>query len=96
MAFIDQEPNKTMVNHKNSNRLDNKVENLEWVTHTENIHHGYINRPVCKGCRYISNMKKYFARIVFNKKEYPLGYFLTAEDAHQAYVKAFNKMHNTN
>lgn len=29
------------VNHKNAVRHDNKAENLEWLTHTENVRHAY-------------------------------------------------------
>lgn len=40
-AFIDNPFNKPEVNHKNSNRLDNNVNNLEWVTKSENEIHAY-------------------------------------------------------
>lgn len=40
-AFIPNPYNKKEVNHKNRNKEDNSVENLEWVTHQENMDHYY-------------------------------------------------------
>jgi len=42
-AFLGKRIGHLVVNHKNGNRTDNRVENLEWITQSENIRHGFSN-----------------------------------------------------
>lgn len=65
-----------IIDHINNNKLDNRKDNLRFVTKSQNGQ----NRK-CKGITYDKKRQKWCVNIVVNKKKYYLGRYKTEEEA---------------
>lgn len=81
------------VDHINGIRSDNRLSNLRYVNHRENITY-YFNRVKEVGYKFISSRNKWSSNIRIEKEQYFLGYFDTKEEAIYAYNNALDRWKN--
>jgi hypothetical protein len=83
--LMGEPPQGMEIDHINRDKLDNRRENLRFVTKSENAH----NRGMGTGCVwYEPRLSKWRAEIRENGKKKHLGVFLTEEEARSAYIAA--------
>lgn len=86
------------IDHRDHNRTNNRIENLRDVTQFENqqnrIHACKNNSSGFLGVHFEKSTGKYVAQIRINGKGKYIGRFLTADEAHSAYLKAKSVHHS--
>lgn len=108
-AFIPNPENKEQVNHKDKNTFNNNVDNLEWVTCSENHRHAYNNGRKASNCwngkkmpKHTSNYhyvlwdkskKKWMVSMKWKRKNYYVGRYNSEIEAAKA-ADAFIKANN--
>lgn len=86
-AFIDNHDNLPYIDHINRIRTDNRVENLRWVSSSENARNPTkADNKTSKyiGVSYDERSNKWRSRIKINGKDVHLGRYVNEEDAAKA------------
>jgi len=95
--YVNGELPKKDIDHINEIKDDNRICNLRLATPQENTHNQSspmsTNASGFRGVHWHKQDKKWRARITVNGKAKSLGLFDTAEEAHEAYLKAKKELH---
>lgn len=85
------------IDHRNGVRSDNSIDNLRDASHSENQQNigGARKHNKCGllGASFNKRVGRYHSQIQVDKKKIHLGFFDTAQLAHEAYLSAKAKLH---
>lgn len=94
-AFLDPVEFKADVNHKDNDRINNHISNLEFVSHRSNTTHGFkhLGRGTSKfvGVHWSTPRQRWAASIQVNGHSKFLGHFFVEEEAAKAYTDFIEK-----
>lgn len=90
-------PKNREIDHINHDKLDNRRENLRFVTRSENNHNVGMrkdNTSGYKGVNFFKSRNSWVARIQIEGKRFFLGSFKTREEAIMAYIRSEMEYHD--
>jgi len=89
---------KNQVNHKDLDKSNNRLDNLECIYVRENQCHSQqkIHNKTMMGCYFDNNKRKWIALISEGGKQRYLGAFSTQEEGHDRYLQEVEKIGETN
>lgn len=88
ISFLEHNPcgYKLVINHKNSNRIDNRLDNLEIITQRQNTNKSNLKHTsIYVGVHWCKDKLKWRAQFYHENKNIHLGYFKDENDANIAY-----------
>jgi hypothetical protein len=98
IAFLGHKPDGThriVPDHKDGDKSNNSVTNLELITQRENIERYWLTQKTSSqysGVYWEKDRNKWRAQITIDGKRKHLGYFNCETASHIAYQKAFNNL----
>lgn len=93
LHFLENKNEKLQVNHLDCNKSNNYYKNLEWCNNLENQSHLSLSKNNFPGVHYKKGIKRWVARIGYNKKEIYIGCFVSQNEAIEARLN-FQKNNN--
>ncbi len=87
IAFLENPESKREVNHKNGIKMDNRIDNLEWATPTENQMHAIKNG--LKTFKTISGDKQYNSKLSQESVEYIKSNFVKGKTPLKYFAEKF-------
>lgn len=86
-----------LLDHVNRNRADNRIENLRPATPVQNSANTTTipsrNRSGVRGVYWLKDCRRWQAKLIYEKKEHIIGYYLTIEEAESAYLEYAKTLH---
>jgi len=94
VAFLNHNTKSNLVvNHKDFNKLNNNLNNLELITHRENTNQKHL-KSNCNSVGVTKSNKKFRATIRINGVKKHLGIFVNENLASEAYQKELSNLKN--